>query len=58
MPDLFILERLSPAGGAVTCQSCIHRLDVTLWGYWLATGCRLGLVIRCRCDKHQGPPLT
>lgn len=40
----------------VTCQSCLHRLDVTLWGCWLATGCRLGFAIRCRCDKHQGPP--
>ena len=37
----------------MTCQSCFHRLDVTLWGGWLATGCRLGLVIRCQCDKHK-----
>ena len=21
-------------------------------------GCRMGLVIRCQCDKHQGPPLA
>ena len=42
----------------MTCQTCIHRLDVTLRGYWLATGCRMGLVIRCQCEKHQGPPLA
>ncbi|MHB1199168.1 MAG: hypothetical protein ACYCZ6_06335 [Polaromonas sp.] len=28
----------------MTCRTCIHRLDVTRWGLWLATGCRLGLV--------------
>ena len=39
----------------MTCQTCIHRLDVTLWGLWMATGCRMGLVIRCQCDKHQKP---
>ena len=27
----------------MTCQTCIHRLDVTLWGCWLATGCRVEL---------------
>ena len=42
----------------MTCQTCIHRLDVTLWGLWMATGCRLGLVIRYQCDKHQSPPLA
>ena len=26
----------------MTCQTCIHRLDVTLWGLWMATGCRVG----------------
>lgn len=31
MPDLFSLERVHHTGAAVTCQSCIHRLDVTLW---------------------------
>ena len=35
----------------MTCQTCIHRLDVTLWGYWLATGCRMGLALHCDCDK-------
>ena len=25
-------------GPAITCQTCIHRLDVTLWGYWLPFG--------------------
>lgn len=39
----------------MTCQTCIHRLNVALWGCWLATGCRVGLVIRCQLDKHQGP---
>ena len=39
-----------------TCQTYIHRLDVTLWGCWLASGCRVGLVVRGRCDKHQSPP--
>ena len=24
-----------------TCQTCIHRLGVTLWGLWMATGCRV-----------------
>ena len=45
-----------PQGDGMTCQSCIHRLDVTLWGCWQASGCRLGLVVRGRCDKHQSPP--
>jgi hypothetical protein len=36
----------------MTCQTCIHRLDVTLWGYWLATGCRVGLVICHGCPQH------
>jgi len=26
----------------MTCQTCIHRLHVTFWGLWLATGCHLG----------------
>lgn len=33
-----------------TCRTCINRLDVTLWGLWMATGCRAGLVLRCGCD--------
>jgi hypothetical protein len=65
MPDLFGLEQQSwrwndrheaAAITGMTCQTCIQRLDVTLWGCWLATGCRVGLVIRCQCDKHQSPP--
>ena len=36
----------------MTCQTCIHRLDVTLWGLWLATGCRVGLVLRDGCLQH------
>ena len=39
----------------MNCQTCIHRLDVTLWGCWLATGCRVGVVVHGRCDKYQGP---
>jgi hypothetical protein len=35
----------------MTCRTCIHRLDVTLWGCWLATGCRLGLALRRGCDS-------
>ena len=37
-------QKLRPArrgegtGAAITCQTCIHRLDVTLWGYWLPFG--------------------
>ncbi len=42
----------------MTCQRCIHRLDVTLWGCWLATGFRMGLVIRFQCEKYQGQPLA
>lgn len=34
----------------MSCRTCIHRLDVTLWGCWLATGCRLGLVLRSACE--------
>lgn len=45
-----------PQGDGMTCQTCIHRLDVTLWGCWLASGCRMGLVVRGRCGKHQSPP--
>ena len=25
-------------GTAMTCQTCIHCLAVTLWGYWLPFG--------------------
>jgi hypothetical protein len=65
MIDLFGLEQQAPRkndrheAAAITgrtCQTCIHRLDVTLWGCWLATGCRVGLVIRCQCNKHQSSP--
>ncbi len=35
----------------MTCQTCIHRLDVTLWGLWMATGCRVGLVLRYDCER-------
>jgi hypothetical protein len=65
MPDLFGLEQQSwrsndrheaAAITGMTCQSCIHRLDVTLWGCWLASGCRVGLVTGCRCDGHQSLP--
>lgn len=35
----------------MTCQTCIHRLDVTLWGLWVATGCRVGLVLCRRCNE-------
>ena len=40
----------------MTCQSCIRRLRVTLWGCWLTTGCRMKLVIRCKCENYQGLP--
>ena len=39
----------------MTCQTCIHRLDVTLWGYWMATGCKLGLVLRYDFPAHERP---
>ena len=45
---------VKPQGDGMTCQSCIHRLDVTLWGCWLATGCRMGLVICANCQQHKG----
>lgn len=35
---------------------CLHRLDVTLWGCWLATGCRLGLVLCYGCPPMSWPP--
>jgi hypothetical protein len=35
-----------------TCESCAYRLDVTLWGLWLATGCRAGLVLRRGCMAY------
>lgn len=37
----------------MTCQTCAYRLDVTLWGLWLLTVCRSGLVISGRCANHQ-----
>lgn len=45
MTDLFGLEQQP--------QTCIHSLDVTLWGLWMATGCRVGLAIRACCVGHQ-----
>lgn len=39
----------------MTCRTCKHRLDVTLWGCWLATGCRIGLVLRTACDEWAPP---
>ena len=44
----------------MNCRNCRHRLDVTLWGVWLATGCRLGLPMLARCDAYSaltGPPV-
>ena len=35
----------------MTCRTCKHRLDVTLWGCWLATGCRIVRVLRTACDE-------
>ncbi len=37
----------------MTCRTCKHRLDVTLWGCWLATGCRIGLVLRDESAKKR-----
>ena len=36
----------------MTCHTCIHRMDVTLWGLWMATGCSVGLVICANCQQH------
>ena len=64
MIDLFGLEQQTPrkndcreaaAITGMTCQTCLRRLDVTLWGCWLATGCRVGLVICANCQQHKGP---
>ena len=41
----------------MTCQTCTHRLDVTLWGCWVATGCRKGLFIRRQCETYQAKAL-
>lgn len=32
------------------CGNCRHRLDVTLWGLWMFTGCTRGLVLCARCN--------
>ncbi len=37
----------------MTCKDCFHRLDITLWGLWLATGCRVGLALCGSCPNHQ-----
>ncbi len=49
---------------AMTCQSCIHRLDVPLWGLWLAittlsdkpagTGAASWLRVQCLQQSIQG----
>lgn len=31
------------------CGNCRHRLDVTLWGIWLVTGCKLGRRLCAGC---------
>ncbi len=49
-----VWDALPPEVRPMTCQSCVNRLDVTLWGLWLATGCRMGLVIRANCQQHKG----
>ena len=50
-----VWDALPPEVRPMTCQTCIHRLDVTLWGLWLATGCRMGLVLRRGCPAHERP---
>lgn len=37
----------------MNCEHCANRLDVTLWGVWLATGCRIALVLRTGCPSYQ-----
>ncbi|MCW2310577.1 hypothetical protein M2244_000297 [Rhodoferax antarcticus] len=37
----------------MTCEHCLHRLDVTLWGLWCATGCRMGLVVCRDCPSYS-----
>ena len=39
---------------AMTFQNCMHPLEVTLRGYWLATGSRVGLVICTNCQQYKG----
>ena len=50
-----VWDALQPEVRPMTCQTCTHRLDVTLWGLWLATGCRVGLVLRRGCPAHERP---
>lgn len=40
------------------CCTCAHRLNVTLWGLWLATGCRLAHPLRRHCPAFtpKEPP--
>ena len=42
--------------GSITmgCSNCRHRLDLTLWGVWLATGCRKWLPMAARCIAYSG----
>jgi hypothetical protein len=37
----------------MSCERCAHRLDVSLWGVWLATGCRIAQVLRAGCPSYQ-----
>ena len=34
----------------MSCRDCRHRLDMTLWGVWLASGCGKGLPLRIGCN--------
>ena len=61
MIDLFGLEQTNKrsndrtqaaASKGTTCQNCIHRVDVTLWGCWLVTGCQLKLVMCQGCTRR------
>ena len=36
----------------MTCQTCANRLDVTLWGCWLASTCRVGVPLCADCQQH------
>ncbi len=53
--ELFSLEK--PSAHMRNCHDCRHRLDVTLWGVWLASGCRLELVLCSACPARM-PALT
>ncbi len=49
---LYLIGSLPAPILLMTCQTYIHRLDVTLWGLWLATGCRLGQTLCQGCPLH------